>query len=72
MLINNKNLVKYDQFKNKLPYDLKPREWQESNKTSDFIKKSLPGTTIWITKNEFYPTYFWYQHQRLYLIYASR
>ncbi|MBD2339327.1 hypothetical protein H6G64_20355 [Calothrix sp. FACHB-156] len=71
-LINQKNLVKYDEYKNKLPYDLKPREWQESNQTKDFIKKPLPSTTIWITKNEFYPKYLWYQQQRLYLVYVSR
>ncbi|BAZ02219.1 hypothetical protein NIES37_62300 [Tolypothrix tenuis PCC 7101] len=71
-LINQKNLVKYDELKNKLPYDLKPREWQESNQPKDFIKKPLPSTTIWITKNEFYPKYLWYQQQRLYLVYASR
>jgi predicted HTH transcriptional regulator len=71
-LINQKNLVKYDEFKNQLPNDLKLREWQESHQTSDFINKPLPSTTIWMTKNEFYPKYFWYQQQRLYLVYVSK
>ncbi|MBD2199420.1 MULTISPECIES: hypothetical protein [Calothrix] len=71
-LVKQNNLVKYDEVKNKLPNDLKPREWQESNQPSDFIDKPLPTTTIWIMKTEFYPKYLWYQQQRLYLVYASR
>lgn len=67
-LINNKKLIKYDNFQNKLPYDIKPRELPDS----DLIKKPLPTTTIWMTKNDFYPIYYWYQKTNLYLVYSSR
>lgn len=40
MLIKNESLVKYDDFKNKLPSDLKPREWESGNHLKDFIKKT--------------------------------
>jgi hypothetical protein len=72
MLIKKQNLVKYDDFKNKLPDDLKPREWEDSNSPKAFIKKPLPTTTIWITKNNFYPKYYWYQNSTLYMVYSSR
>ncbi|MFH7028444.1 MAG: hypothetical protein ACHBN1_24405 [Heteroscytonema crispum UTEX LB 1556] len=49
MLIKNKNLVKYDDFKHQLASDLKPREWQDSNIPDDFIQKPFKNTTIWVT-----------------------
>lgn len=72
ILIKKQNLVKYDEFKNQLPDDLKPREWQDGNNQKSFIKKPLLTTTIWITKNNFYPKYYWYQQSTLYMVYSSR
>lgn len=72
MLIKNESLVKYDDFKNKLADDLKPREWESGNHPKDFIKKLLSTTTIWITKDNFYPKYYWYQNSTLYMVYSSR
>lgn len=72
MLIKKQNLLKYDEFKNQLPDDLKPRQWQDSNNPKDFIKKPLATTTIWITTNNFYPKYYWYEQSTLYMIYSSR
>jgi hypothetical protein len=72
MLIKNQNLVKYDDFKNKLPDDFKPREWENGNHPKDFIKKPLSTTTIWIRKDNFYPKYYWYENSTLYMVYSSR
>lgn len=68
ILMKNNKLGNYDNLNNKLSNDFKPRERQDT----DLIKKPLPTTTIWITKNEFYPKYFWYQKGILYLVYSSR
>ena len=72
MLIKKQNLVKYDELKNKLPDDLKPREWENGNSPKAFIKKPLSTTIIWITKDNFYPKYYWYQNSTLYMVYSSR
>lgn len=72
MIIKKQNLVKYDDFKNKLPDDLKPREWKNGNHPKDFINKPLSTTTIWITKDYFYPKYYWYQNSTLYMVYSSK
>ncbi|GAB1542320.1 hypothetical protein NUACC21_49940 [Scytonema sp. NUACC21] len=70
-LVKSQNLVNYDQFKDKLSYDLKPREL--SNTDSDSIlKKPQPNTTVWITQNQVYPRYLWYQNSTLYLVHFSQ
>ncbi|MUG95966.1 hypothetical protein F7734_27890 [Scytonema sp. UIC 10036] len=71
-LIKSQNLVNYDKFKDKLSYDIKPRELSNTDASHSIIKKPQPNTTIWITQNQYYPRYLWYQDSTLYLVYFSQ
>jgi hypothetical protein len=70
-LIKSQKLVNYDKFRDSLPYDLKPRELLNTENSNSILANPHPSTTIWITNNQFYPKYFWYQNSTLYLVYSS-